>query len=296
MKLSPYVMGGAAGAFVLFAAPAGLAARTPSAILQADDGLFAGIGYDMAASQASAATVPVDTEEGGLTAYSVGLMHIGRRSGDLYEELRLSGLFGTLGYQGNGALGLPAQGAVTKRALAAGARLGLVLDGLWGENRAVVLIPYLGAGFDRGVSGGPSGANPGGETVTTARLGIGLGLDYTLDPRLVLTLHALTGYTLGAQVTTTDPVFYDTATGTLTSARITEPLGDSPYTVLGVTIHYRVDRDLTLSLGARRVTGSASGAAPIPIIDSAGQTVGTTPIPGRRTTDTVVMLKASVPF
>ena len=46
----------------------------------------------------------------------------------------------------------------------------------------------------------PGTGNPGGETTTGGHLGIGLGVDYAIDRRLVVTLHALTGYTVGAQV------------------------------------------------------------------------------------------------
>ena len=286
-----------AGIVSLAAFQRAAAGRIPWSIRRADNGPFAGIGYGMWRDEETAGAVPVDSLSGGLTAYTVGLTRLGRHAGSLYGRLRLTGAFGTTRYQGNGALGLPAQGSTADRIASADARLGVVIGGLWRQDRAAVLIPYLGAGFQRGARGaGPGGIDPGGMTYTAGHLGIGLCADYALTERLVLSVHALTGYTLGAQVTTTVPIAYDAATGALESARITEPLGDRPYSVLGITIHYRVDRHLEIAFAVRRAAWSAAGAAPIPITGSSGQTVGVTQIPGSRDRETTTLIEAAIPF
>ena len=273
-----------------------LAARTPWAIRHADDGVFAGIGYDMWRYQEATNGVPIDSQSGGLTVYTAGLSHIGRHDEGLYARLQLTAAFGTTRYQGNGALGLPAQGSTAHRITAADGRLGLVINGLWWDSHTV-LIPYLGAGFHRFVrAAGPDNVNPGGTTLTAAHLGIGLGIDYALDRRWVLTLHAFTGYTLGAQIIATAPVAYDTATGTLESARLTEPLSDRPYTVLGLTIRYRVDPYLDIAFAVRRATWSAAGAAPIPIAGPSGETLGMTRLPGSQSAETTMLIEAATPF
>ncbi len=285
------------GALSLTIPPLTQAARTPWPIRHAQNGVFAGIGYDEQRYQEAMNAVPVDSESGGLTVYTVGLSHIGRRDGDLYESLRLTAAFGATHYQGNTALGLPAQGSTTNRITAADGRLGLVIDDLWRQDHDTVLLPYIGAGFYRGVRGvNPSTGNPGSETYTDGHLGIGVGVDYAIDRRLVLTLHALTGYTMGAQMISTEPVAYDAATGALESTRLTEPLGDRPYSVLGFTIHYRVDPYLEIAFAVRRTTWSAAGSAPIPIAGAPGEALGVTRIPGSQSAETTMLLEAATPF
>lgn len=274
-----------------------LAAATPWAIRRAQSGLFAGIGDDLQHYQETSGGAPLDSESGGLQAYTLGLTHLGRRSGRPYWRVQLSEVRGTTRYQANSPQGPQAAGSTTNRVIAAGARLGLAIGGLWRQDRDAVLIPYLGVGFHRWARGTDQGRiDPGGETYTEDHLGIGIAADYALEPRLVLSLHALTGYTLGAQVTATRPVFFDTATGTLQSARITQSLGDRPYDVIGGAIAYRVDHRLEIALHVRRAIWSAAGASPIAIRDSSGQTVGTTEIPANATAETTILLEASTPF
>ncbi len=273
------------------------AARTPWAIRHAENGVLAGIGYGLEHYQEATNGVVADSESGGLTVYTVGLGHIGRRDGGLYDRLRLTGAFGTTRYQGNGALGLPAQASTTNRITAADGRLGLVINDLWRRDCDAVLIPYLGAGFHRWVRGaGPNGVDPGGETYTEGHLGIGLGADYAIDRRLVLTAHALAGYTVGAQVTATEPIAFDPATGTLESARLTEPLGDRPYDVLGLTLHYRVDRHLEIAFAVRRASWSAAGSPPIPIAGAPSPALGPSRIPGSQSAETTMLLEVGAPF
>ncbi len=269
------------------------AAHIPWAIQRAESGLFLGIGEDVFQTQESVAGNPIDSENGGLPAYTLGLTRLGSRAGGPYWRLQLSGAFGTARYHGNTALGLPAQGSSTNRIVSLDGRLGLGIDGLWSGRPTVVLIPYLGMGFQRWTRGIDSGQTyTGGETVTEAHLGLGLGADYALDRRWVVSVHALAGYTLGAQRTATVPTFFDTATNTLESTRVTEALGDRPYEVLGGAISYRADRRLDISLRVRRATWSAAGSSPIPILDSSGGTVGATPVPASRRTDTAIMIEA----
>ena len=297
MQTSKPLYTGMIGIIALTAAFPAFAARTPWAIRHADDGVFAGIGYDMWRYQEATNGVPVDSQSGGLTVYTVGLSHIGRHDDGLYERLQLTEAFGTTRYQGNGALGLQAQGSAAHRITAADGRLGLVMNGLWRRYGDLALIPYLGAGFHRSVrAAGPGDVNPGGTTLTAGHLGIGLGIDYAIDRRFVLTLHALTGYTLGAQIIATEPIAYDAATGTLESARLTEPLGDRPYTVLGLTIRYRVDPYFEIAFAVRRATWSTAGTAPIPIAGPSGETLGMTRLPGSQSAETTMLIEVATPF
>ena len=285
------------GLVSLTAAAQASAARTPWAIRRAENGILVGIGYGTWHYQETMNALPIDSESGGLTVYTVGLSHIGRHDGGLYESLRLTGTFGTTRYQGNTALGLPAQATTSNRITAADARLGVVIDGLWRQDCDTVLIPYLGAGFHRWVRGAnPGTGNPGSETYTEGHLGIGLGVDYAIDRRLVLTLHALTGYTVGTQLTATEPIAFEPATGTLESARLNESLGDRPYNVLGLTLHYRVDRNIEIAFAVRRATWSAAGSAPIAVAGAPSQTLGLTRIPGSRSTETTMLLQLATPF
>ena len=285
------------GVVSLTAAAQASAARTPWAIRRAENGILVGIGYGTWHYQETMNALPIDSESGGLTVYSVGIGQIARHDGGLYESLRLTGAFGTTRYQGNTALGLPAQATTTNRMTGADGRLGLVIDELWRHDRDTVLIPYIGVGFHREARGAhPGTGNPGGETSTDGHIGIGLGVDYAIDRRLVLTLHALTGYTVGAQITTTEPIAFDVATQTLESARVSESLGDRPYNVLGLAIHYRIDDRLEIAFAVRRATWSAAGSAPIPIAGTPGQTLGVTRIPGNRSAETTMLLQAATPF
>ena len=273
------------------------AARIPRAIRRAQNGVSVGIGYGMGRYQETLNAVPVDSESDGLTVYTVGLGYIGHRCASLYGGLRFTGAFGTAHYQANSALGLAGQGSSTARMTALDARLGLAIDDLWRQDRDTILIPYIGAGFHREVRGAdPGTGNPGGETTTGGHLGIGLGVDYAIDRRLVVTLHALTGYTVGAQITITAPIALDVATETLESARLSESLGDRPYNVLGLAIHYRVDDHIEIAFTIRRATWSAAGSAPIPIAGAPGQTPGITRIPDSQSAETLMLLQAAIPF
>ncbi len=286
-----------AGALSLTISPQTQALRIPWTIRRAQSGVFVGIGYGMGRYQETMNAAPVDSESGGLSVYTVGLSHIGRRDGSLYAWLRFTGAFGTTHYQGNSALGLPAQGSTTNRMATADGRLGLVIDDLWRHDRDTVLIPYIGAGFHREArTADPGTGNPGGETSTDGHIGIGLGVDYAIDRRVVLTLHALTGYTVGAQITTTEPIAFDVATQTLETARVSESLGDRPYNVLDLAIHYRVDDYLEIAFAVRRATWSAAGSAPIPIAGVPGQTLGVIRIPGSQSAETTMLLQAATPF
>ncbi len=267
------------------------AAHTPWAISRAENGLFLGIGEDIFHIQDNGSGSPPASEDGELPAYTLGLAHLGARAGGLYWRLRLSGAFGATRYHGNTGSGLPAQGSATSRIVSFDGRLGLGIDGLWRGGRAVVLIPYLGAGFQRLTVGGDSPCT-GDETLTGGHLGLGLDADYALDRRWALSLHALTGYTLGTQTTATVPTFFDTATGTLQNARVTEALGDRPYEAIGGAISYRADRRLDISLHVRRALWSATGSSPLPILDSSGKTLGATCLPSSRSTDTSIMIEA----
>ena len=269
------------------------AAHTPWAVQRAESGLFLGIGEDILHTQESVAGNLIDSEDGGLPTYTLGLAHLGSRAGSPYWRVQLSGALGTTRYHGNTALGLPTQRSSTNRIISLDGRLGLTMDGLWGGGRALVLIPYLGMGFQRWTRGVVSGhAYTGGETMTEGHLGLGLGADDALDRRWVLSLHAFGGYTVGAQRTATVPTFFNTATNTLENTRVSETLGDRPYEVLGGAISYRADRRLDISLRVRRATWSATGSSPIPILDSSGGTVGASPVPSSRSTDTAILIEA----
>lgn len=273
------------------------AARVPWAIRRAESGLFLGIGKNILHTQEGASGSPIASEDGDLSAYTLGLAHLASRAGGLYWRLRLTGAFGTTRYHGNTALGLPAQGSNTGRVVSIDGRLGLGIDGLWRGDRALILLPYLGMGFQRSTLGGDrNSAYAGDETLTGGHLGLGLGADYALDRRWVLSLHALTGYTLGTQATATVPTFFDASTGTLQSTRVAETLGDRPYEAIGGAISYRADRRLDISLHVRRAIWSATGSGPLPILDSSGVTLGTTRIPSSRSTDTSIMIEVRTLF
>ncbi|MHB8253064.1 MAG: hypothetical protein ACYDEV_05070 [Acidiferrobacter sp.] len=285
------------GASVIISGCPAHAATTPSAIHRAESGFFVGVGGDFQHYGETFNNSPVDSENGTLLAYTVGLMGISRHTDGLYWSVSYTGALGTTHYQGNTHIGLPAQALTTNTIRSAQGRLGLVVNRLWRHDRTTVLIPYIGMGFHRFARNPDQGLLPGGrKTYSDGHVGIGLRADYALTPHWVIALHALTGYTLGAQVSATDPISMNTATGTMQNADITEALGDRPYTALGAEIVYLTCHHWQVAFHVRRTQWAYGGSGPILIPTQTGTVSGYYTEPQSHTTQTLVMIDVSTAF
>ena len=272
-------------------------ARTPWAIRHAADGAFFGAGEMVQHFDEGSAGIASASESGDIAAYTLGLGHMAERSGGAYWQARLTGARGTTAYRGNAGQGMPTSGTSTNAMWTVAGRLGLVFDAPWRGYRSFVLTPYAGLGIHRWERGNDGGHGLGGaETATYARVGIGVDVAYALASRYVLSLNALAGYTFASQLTSTQSIGFDSATGTLATARLSQSLGDRPYTVFGGAISYRASHDLTISLHVRRATWSATGTAPLAAARPTGAPSVLSGLPGSRTAETTIMVQASAPF
>jgi len=274
-----------------------LAATTPSAIWQAETGVFIGAGRAFQHDTETLNNTPIDSEKGALSAYTAGLMGISRHTEGLYWRLNYTWARGSTHYEGNAQMGYPAQATTSNTMNSADGRLGFVINGFWQNDGDAVLIPYIGLGLHRWARSAARGSLPGGpEYYSDGHMGIGLRGDYVLTRHWVLALYALTGYTLGAQVSGTDPVSVDTATGQVQNASVTEALGDRPYSAIGAKLVYLIDRHWQITFHARRARWAYGASAPIPITNQTGAVVGDFTNPDSTTTQTLLILDIGATF
>ncbi|HUW97571.1 MAG TPA: hypothetical protein VMV40_01850 [Acidiferrobacter sp.] len=273
------------------------AAVATTAIGQAETGVFIGVGQTFQHETDTIDLKPIDSENGTLAAYTVGLMGIDRHVGGLYWRLGATVTTGSSHYQGDVHMGLPAQASTSQRLDRIAGRLGLVINGPWWHDSRAVFAPYVGFGFQRWARDIADGSLPGGQEYTSdGHIGLGLHGDYALARHWVIAIWALTGYTVGAQVSGTDPVAVNTATGEGRSASATEALGDRPYRTVGATIIYLASRRWRIAVRIRRARWAYGESAPIPIVSQSGAVLGEFTDPGCTVTQTLVALDVRTVF
>lgn len=273
------------------------ASRVPGRIREAEAGLWVGAGMDFQRDTQTVNGATLDSQNGMLGAYMVGFTGMSRFGEGLYWQLRYLGADGVAPYQGDAALGVPAQASLAQAAFNLNGRLGIVVDDLWRHERSTVLIPYLGLGFHRGVQSPRQDGLLGVQRRSSAgHWGLGLRGDYVVSRRWVVAVHALAGFSFGAQVTATEPVLYNSTQGTMSYGDVTETVGDRLYSSLGATLIYRVYRRWHVSLHVERTQWSYKAPAPLTIPTQTGATFTHASEPGGSAGQTLLMLEASRVF
>lgn len=219
--------------------PAVKAASVPYAILGATNNFSVAIGEMDQNYTETASGTTLDQETGNIPVITLGASGIsGNPQGGLYWRAQGRYARGNTAYNGQLLNGTPAQTTTANTIFNINGRVGYAR----GLSRRMALIPYFEIGLQHWQRNVGSGQGAGGiEDYTNGYLGAGLLWEIALAPRWVLAFHALGGYTFGAQLAATDPVYINSA-GQVFAARETKSLGDEPYTTAGVTATFRVDR------------------------------------------------------
>jgi len=272
-------------------------AKVPRMIWRAENGISIGAGANIERQTESQSGTTRDAKSGALGAYRLALSGMSRWGDGLYWEIGYAGSRGSLDYRGNTAYGLPAQARVYQKTGTLSGRLGFVVSPLWSRDRSAVVIPYLGLGWERLASDSVQGALPGGGTrLSGGYYGLGLRADFVMDARWVLSLHGMTGFTHGVEMTSTQAVGFSGATGTVNDASVANALGDGPYTSMGATLIYRMQRGTRLSLRVAHAHWRYGGSAPFVVPGTYSGSVGYERIPGGVVRETQVMLELSRVF
>lgn len=274
-----------------------VAASAPRAIRRAETGILIGAGADFQRYAESLNGVGLDSETGALFSYTLGLNGMSRSPEGLYWDIRYTEVRGSSRYRGNAPMGLTGLATTGNKAMSLKGRLGLVIDGLCGDRSSATFAPYLGLGFHRWDRNTHQALLPGASmTYSNGHVGVGLLAAYVLARHWVIAFHALAGYTFAAQRTGAEPLLFSTTSGALSSAPITEALGDRPYSAFGATVTYLIRRRWQVVLGVRHAQWGFGGSAPLLVSTQTGGVLASVRAPAGTLTETLLTLELGQAF
>lgn len=274
-----------------------LAATLPQTIRRTESGIFMGAGQNFQQYTESLNGMWLDSETGSLSAYTLGLMGVGRHDASLYWTIRYTATQGLGPYRGSVDMGLARNATTANNAWSLRARLGCVIDGAWGHGAATTFVPYLSLGFHRWHRRTHQALLPWHQvTYSNGRIGVGLLMAYALARRWVITFQALAGYTIAARLTGDEILLLNTTSGTLQSALVTETLGNRRYSALGGTITYLVERHWRVALRVRHAQWAFGSPAAVFVSTQAGRSLIPSRAPAGRFAETLFTLELSHTF
>ncbi len=285
----------ALGAALAIVLPSLAAARTiPYPVVRAESGFSAGIGALNQDYTETANGAVLDQETGAIPVFTLSASGISSNpQGGLYWRLQGRAADGNTHYDGHYLNGAPAQTTTANTMVDIDGRVGFA----YGLGRRTALIPYLALGDHHWQRNVGSGQGAGGiEDYSNGYLGAGIRWEMVLAPHLILAAHGSGGYTFGAQITATDPVYYDAPSQTYYYARETKSLGDRPYVAAGVRATYLLGRVWQAYVAVDAVRFAYGASASTPIITSSGGAMLGYYEPDSRTTQVLVTAGAGIRF
>ncbi|MHB1513110.1 MAG: hypothetical protein ACYCTF_09380 [Acidiferrobacter sp.] len=282
---------GITGVLAPLAATAG---AIPYAIQRAESGFSVGIGYLNQDYTETAGGVVLDQETGNVPLISLTASSLsGNPQGGTYWRVEGRYAHGDTNYNGHYLNGAPAQTTTANTIIDINGRVGFG----YGFYRRMALIPYFSIGIHRWQRNVGNGQGAGGiEDYTNGNLGGGLLWEMAVAPRVVLAIHAMGGFTFGAQITNTDPVFIDSSTNTLYYARETVALGDRAYESGGVRATYLINRVWRTFVSVDVIHFGYGASASTPVFTSNGAGQNGYYEPNSRTTQVLVLAGAGARF
>lgn len=273
---------------------AAIAGTIPYAIQRAERGFSVGIGYLNQNYTETAGGAVLDQETGAIPLTSLAASSLsGNPQGGTYWRVEGRYAHGDTNYNGHYLNGTPAQTTTANTIVDVHGRVGFA----YGLYRRMALIPYFSIGIHRWQRNVGNGQGAGGvEDYTNGDFGGGLLWEMALAPRVVLAIHAMGGFTFGAQITATDPVFNDTSTNTLYYARETKALGDRAYESGGVRATYLINRIWRTFVAVDAVHFGYGASASTPIFSSNGAGQNGYYEPNSRTTEVLVLTGVGARF
>ncbi len=248
--------------------PITLARAVPYTIIRAGSGMSAAIGdLDQSYQETSNGAV-LDKETGPIPMISFGASSVSSNpQGGLYWRIQGRSARGNTTYNGQTLGGTPVQTTTANTIFDINGRLGVAT----GIGRHMALMPYFEMGEHDWRRNVGSGQGAGGiEHYTNGYLGGGLLWEIALNRRWVVAVRGMAGYTFGAQITATDPVFVNTSTNQISYATSSQTLGDSAYESGGLKATYLIDRMWRAFIRIDAVHFRYGASTPIPIFTSSG--------------------------
>ena len=245
-----------------------LGATVPSTIIRSESGYSVALGGLTQDYNETVGGAVVDQETGTIPMITLGASSISTNpQGGTYWRVLGRYADGNTAYNGQTLAGTPAQTTTANTIFDINGRVGFAS----GIGHHMALIPYFEIGEHHWQRNVGSGQGAGGiEHYTNGYIGAGLLWEIALNRRWALAVHGMTGYTFGAQITATDPVYIDSATGQVYYATATEALGDSSYESAGVRATYLINHAWRSFIRVD-VTHFAYGASiAVPIFYSSG--------------------------
>ncbi len=291
VKLMVACLWGMAGALSPLAAMAG---AIPYPIQRAEGGFSVALGdlYQDYAETAGGAVL--DQETGAVPLETLAASSLsGAPQGGTYWRIEGRYAHGDTNYDGQYLNGTPVQTTTANTIVDINGRIGFG----YGLYRRMAVIPYFSIGMHRWQRNVGNGQGAGGiEDYTNGNLGGGLMWEMALAPRVVLAVHAMGGFTFGAQITATDPVYIDTSTNTVYYARETKTLGDCAYESGGVRATYLINRVWRTFVAVDVIHFRYGASASTPIFYSSGGGQNGYYEPNSRTTQVLVLAGAGARF
>ncbi len=291
MRCAVACLFGVMGALAPLAAIAG---PLPYPIQRAESGFSVGTGYLNQDYTETAGGTILDQETGAVPVLSLAASSLSSNpQGGTYWRVEGRYARGDTNYNGHYLNGAPAQTTTANTIVDINGRVGFG----YGLYQRMALIPYFSIGIHRWQRNVGNGQGAGGiEDYTNANLGGGLLWEMALAPRVVLAVHAMGGFTFGAQITATDPVFIDSSTNTVYYARETKTLGDRAYESGGVRASYLINRVWRTFLAVDVIHFAYGASASTPIFASNGTGQNGYYEPNSRTTQVLVLAGAGARF
>ncbi|MHB8252532.1 MAG: hypothetical protein ACYDEV_02240 [Acidiferrobacter sp.] len=243
----------------------------PYTIIRAESGLSAAFGGLIQSYRETANGSTLDQETGTIPMITLGASSVSHNpQGGMYWRILGRYADGNTIYDGQLLNGTPAQTTTANTIFDINGRVGFAN----GIGHHMALIPYFEIGEHNWKRDIGSGQGAGGiEHYTNGYMGGGLLWEMALGRRWVLAAHGMAGYTFGAQITATDPVYVDNTTGQVSYATASEALGDSLYESGGIKATYIINHvwHSFIRVDATHFAYGASIAVPIFYSSGAGQ-------------------------